>query len=97
MRYLDELILFQAVSGTKNIKKSYYEKNGFDSDAERKFAVVLEADKSVLRWIKPPQNQMGIYYAAGQQYTPDFLVETADKKYMVEVKAKMNCVTRRFS
>lgn len=69
-------------------KKSYYESNGFDSDAERKFSVVLERDKNVIRWIKPPLNQMGIYYAAGQQYTPDFLVETGNDKYMVEVKAR---------
>jgi len=69
-------------------KKSYYEKYGFDSDAERKFTVILEQDTSVIRWLKPPLNQMGIYYAAGQQYTPDFLVETATDKYMIEIKAK---------
>jgi type III restriction enzyme len=31
---------------------------------------------------------MGIYYAAGSQYTPDFLVETATDKFMVEIKAR---------
>lgn len=50
--------------------------------------MVLERDNNVVRWIKPPLNQMGIYYAAGQQYTPDFLVETESDKYMVEVKAR---------
>ena len=30
---------------------------------------------------------MGIFWQAGQQYTPDFLVETAGGKFMVEVKA----------
>lgn len=67
-------------------KKSYYEKNGFDSDAERKLSVVLESDDKVIRWIKPPLNQLGIYYSAGSQYNPDFLVETLDAKYMIEVK-----------
>ena len=67
-------------------KKSYYEKNGFDSDAERKLSVVLETDDKVLRWIKPPLNQLGIYYSAGSQYNPDFLVETSDSKFMIEVK-----------
>jgi len=33
---------------------------------------------------------MGIYYAAGQQYTPDFLVETETEKYMVEIKARID-------
>lgn len=67
-------------------KKSYYAKNGFDSDAERRFAVILEQDNKVLRWIKPPLNQLGIYYSAGSQYNPDFLIETIDAKYMIEVK-----------
>jgi type III restriction enzyme len=69
-------------------KKSYYESNGFDSDSERLFSVVLERDDKVIKWIKPPLNQMGIYYAAGMQYTPDFLVETENDKYMVEVKGR---------
>ena len=30
---------------------------------------------------------MGLYYKAATQYNPDFLVETKDKKYMIEVKA----------
>lgn len=68
-------------------KKSYYEENAFDSDSERKFAVVLEEDSNVIKWIRPPLNQMGIFWQAGSQYNPDFLVETKDKKYMVEVKA----------
>lgn len=69
-------------------KKSYYEKNSFDSDPERKFSVILEEDKKVIRWVKPPLNQLGIFYAAGLQYNPDFLIETEDAKYMVEVKAE---------
>lgn len=68
-------------------KKSYYEENAFDSDSERQFSVVLEDDKEVIKWIKPPLNQMGIFWQAGSQYTPDFLIETKDKKYMVEIKA----------
>ncbi len=68
-------------------KKSYYGENAFDSDTERVFSVILEDDAEVVRWIKPPLNQLGIFWQAGQQYNPDFLVETADKKYMIEVKA----------
>ena len=68
-------------------KKAYYPENAFDSDSERLFSVILEEDNDVIRWIKPPLNQLGLFWQAGQQYNPDFLVETADKKYMVEVKA----------
>lgn len=83
------------VADKKNIKnylfegyrKSYYPVNSFDSDDERRFAVVLEDDEDVVRFIKPPLNQLGLFYRAGKQYNPDFLVETKNCKYMVEVKA----------
>lgn len=68
-------------------KKSFYPENTFDSDDERRLAVILEEDEDVVRYIKPPLNQMGLYYRAGKQYNPDFLVETKDAKYMIEVKA----------
>ena len=83
------------IADKKNIKnylfegyrKSYYPVNSFDSDDERRFAVVLEDDEGVVRFIKPPLNQLGLFYRAGKQYNPDFLVETKNCKYMVEVKA----------
>lgn len=68
-------------------KKAYYTENAFDSDTERLFSIILEEDSDVIRWIKPPLNQLGLFWKAGQQYNPDFLVETSDSKYMVEVKA----------
>lgn len=68
-------------------KKAYYTENAFDSDTERLFSIILEEDPNVIRWIKPPLNQLGLFWKAGQQYNPDFLVETENKKFMVEVKA----------
>ena len=68
--------------------KSYYSENAFDSDTERLFSIILEDDPEVLKWIKPPMDKLGIYWKAGHQYTPDFIVETATTKYMVEIKAK---------
>lgn len=68
-------------------KKAYYTENAFDSDTERIFSVILEEDSDVVRWIKPPLNQLGLFWQAGQQYNPDFLVETTTGKFMVEVKA----------
>ena len=61
-------------------KKSYYPANAFDSDTERQFSVILEEDPDVIRWIKPPLNQLGLFWKAGQQYNPDFLVETTTGK-----------------
>ena len=68
-------------------KKAYYPSNAFDSDSERLFSIILEEDPEVIRWIKPPLNQLGLFWKAGQQYNPDFLVETTTGKFMVEVKA----------
>lgn len=68
-------------------KKSYYSQNAFDSDDERRFSVILEEDDAVLRFIKPPLNQLGLFYKAGKQYNPDFIAETNDAKYMIEIKA----------
>lgn len=68
-------------------KKAYYTENAFDSDTERLFSIILEEDPDVIRWIKPPLNQLGLFWQAGQQYNPDFLVETTNSKFMVEVKA----------
>jgi len=68
-------------------EKAYYTENTFDSDTERLFSIILEEDPDVIRWIKPPLNQLGLFWQVGQQYNPDFLVETTYGKYMVEVKA----------
>lgn len=68
-------------------QKGYYPKNAFDSDSERLFSIILERDPEVIRWIKPPLNQLGLFWQPGQQYNPDFLVETKEGKFMVEVKA----------
>lgn len=61
----------------------------FDSNTERIFAIVLENDKDVLKWLRPSPKQFNIYYGSGgtSRYEPDFIVETSDKIYMVETKA----------
>lgn len=64
----------------------------FDSGTERDFAIVLENDKEVLKWMRPSAKQFEIYYGPGciNRYEPDFVVETADVIYMVETKASKN-------
>lgn len=63
----------------------------FDSDAERRFAEVLENDATVLKWFKPASNQFSLQYRIGKDrersYEPDFVVESKTHKYLVEVKA----------
>lgn len=61
----------------------------FDSNTERIFAIVLENDKDVHKWMRPSPKQFNIYYGSDgvSKYEPDFIVETEDKIYMVETKA----------
>lgn len=59
----------------------------FDSKTEKDFAVILENDRSVLKWLRPAQNQFHIYWKHNsRRYQPDFIVETAAAIYMVETK-----------
>ena len=70
-------------------KKSCHTLYKFDSGTERAFAIVLENDKAVLKWMRPSAKQFEIYYGLGgiSRYEPDFIVETANKIYMIEIKA----------
>lgn len=67
----------------------------FDSSTERDFAIVLENDHHVLRWMRPATKQFDIYYGPGgtNRYEPDFIVETADVIYMIETKARKDLET----
>ena len=62
----------------------------FDSDPERQLAVLLDSapETSVLRWMKPADNQFQIEYETGRRYNPDFVVETDTEILIIEVKAR---------
>lgn len=67
-------------------RKGCYQMVKFDSDTERKMAVILERDPSVRLWMKPGPNQFRIFDADGNTYQPDFVVETDTEKLIVETK-----------
>ena len=67
-------------------RRCLYSVQKFDSDAERKLAVILERD--AIKWFKPAKGQVPIFYGADHlEYQPDFVAETEDTKYMLEPKA----------
>ena len=59
----------------------------FDSDTERRFAVVLENDTQVKKWVKPGKGNFQIHYSSDSQYEPDFVAETDGGYYLCEPKA----------
>lgn len=73
----------------KGSNKSPYSFHKFQSDTERRFAVMIDSDRepTVLRWLKPGAGQFAIEYEATKRYEPDFVVETETEKLIVEIKA----------
>jgi type III restriction enzyme len=69
-------------------KKSSYSLQKFDSDPERRFAVLIEGEPAVSKWIKPGKGQFQIEYRSGDNYEPDFVVEMTDRMFICEVKAQ---------
>jgi len=67
-------------------KKCLYPTQKFDSDSERRFAVILEKDPAVSKWFKPGKGVFQIRYTADNDYEPDFVVETETQKLLCEPK-----------
>ena len=70
-------------------KRCLYPVQKFQSDAERKLAVILE--REALKWFKPAKGQFQLFYKSGAdqlEYQPDFVAEMADIIYMLEPKAR---------
>ena len=67
--------------------KCLYPALKFQSDTERRLAIVFENDATVKKWFKPMKGQFQIFYSHDDEYVPDFAVETADTCYLCEPKA----------
>ena len=80
-------------TGFKKALHTYYK---FDSNTEKKLAMLLEDDTTVLRWLRPAKKQFNIYWDRTNsdkgRYEPDFVVETVDTIYMVETKARKDMI-----
>jgi len=73
----------------EEIKKGVFTAAKFDSkEGELTLARVLDRDDDVLKWLRPAPNEFNITYNRGKRYEPDFVVETANCCYLVEVKGE---------
>jgi len=72
----------------KGFKKACHTLYKFDSLPELDFARLCERDPAVLKWLRPATSQFDIWWGKDRRrYEPDFVVETADRIYLVEIKA----------
>ena len=71
----------------RGFEKACHFEYKFDSKAEQDLAFVLENDATVVKWLRPAPNQFRIYWDNNsKRYEPDFIVETGDTIFMIEVK-----------
>lgn len=70
------------------ISKGVFDCAKFDSKPELVLARILERDSYVKNWLRPAKKEFNISYNNGKQYEPDFVVETDNKIYLVEVKGE---------
>jgi type III restriction enzyme len=69
-------------------RRCCYPLQKFDSDPERRLAAIVDSDAGVEKWLKPGRNQFRIDYRSGDAYEPDFVVETASRMLILEIKAR---------
>lgn len=69
-------------------KKGCYPFAKFDSDPERRLAVMLDDDPSVVNWMKPAPHQFRIEDSDGHPYQPDFVAETLTERLILEPKRR---------
>ena len=75
-------------------KKACHKTYKFDSKTEKDFAIILERDDSVEKWLRPAPNQFNITWDNNKRnYEPDFVVESKDTIYLIETKKENDIST----
>lgn len=92
IHHFTETITLTNIIPTKifaGFKKACHKLYKFDSKSEKDFATILEEDHDVIRWLRPAKSQFSVWWKRNsKQYEPDFVVETKDTIYLVEIKAE---------
>lgn len=71
----------------EGFQRCCYPYQKFDSvEGEWRLAQLLEDDPQVIKWMKPAPGQFRIEYLNGQNYEPDFVVETQSDYLIIEPK-----------
>ena len=93
----DEILDFKQTISPKTLSskvftgfaKSCHERYKFDSIPEKRFAEIIENSSDVIKWLRPASKQFNIWYNNNSnQYVPDFVAETENVIYLIEIKAE---------
>lgn len=93
----DEILNFRETVSAKLLSskvfngfaRSCHDKYKFNSIPEKRFAEIIEDSDDVKKWLRPASKQFNIWYNNNSdRYVPDFVVETADIIYLIEIKAE---------
>jgi type III restriction enzyme len=93
----DEILNFKETVSAKLLSskvfngftKSCHDKYKFDSIPEKRFAEIIENSDDVNKWLRPASKQFNIWYNNNSdRYVPDFVAETTDIIYLIEIKAE---------
>lgn len=69
-------------------KKGVFDPIKFDSVPELKLARIVDNESMIINWLRPSLAQFGLKYDRDKQYQPDFVVETNENIYLIEVKGE---------
>ena len=65
-----------------------FDRQKFDTEKERMFAVICEDDVSVLKWMKPTAKHLVIPWHRDHEHRPDFIIEAKAVNYLCETKRR---------
>lgn len=94
--YTETIIPTSAIPGKvfSGFRKTWHPLNKFDSKTEKDFAIILEQDREVVKWLRPAPSQFWIYWKHNsRRYHPDFVAETGDTIYLIETKKETDIET----
>ena len=93
----DEILNFRVTVSAKLLSskvftgftKSCHDKYKFNSIPEKRFSEIIENSSEVIKWLRPASKQFNIWYNNNSdRYIPDFVAETSDTIYLIEIKAE---------
>lgn len=93
----DEILNFRETISAKLLSskvfsgfaKSCHDKYKFDSIPEKRFSEIIENSDDVIKWLRPASKQFNIWYNNNSyRYVPDFVAETENTIYLIEIKAE---------